>query len=69
MLSLRSFHLVFILLVIVGADLFGAWSVWYYARQGDVVVLTLGILAVLGGFGLIWYAIRLVRGMDTAHIA
>ena len=69
MLSLRSFHLVFILLVVVGADLFGAWSVWYYAEQKDAGVLVLGILAVLGGFGLIWYAIKLVRGMDNAHIA
>lgn len=33
-MSLKSFHLVFILLVIVGADMFGAWSVWYYAQQG-----------------------------------
>jgi hypothetical protein len=69
MMSLRSFHLVFILTVIVGADLFGAWSVWNYAQRGDVGLLTLGILAVLGGFGLIWYAIRLVRGMDSVHIA
>jgi hypothetical protein len=68
MLSLKNFHLVFILLAIVGADLFGAWAVWHYATQGDAVVLALGILAVLGGFGLILYAFKLVREMERVRI-
>lgn len=67
MLSLKNFHLVFILLVIVGADLFGAWAVWHHAREGDSVVLTLGILAVLGGFGLILYALKVVRELERTR--
>jgi hypothetical protein len=68
MLSLRSFHLLFILLAIVGADLFGVWAVWDWARGGDVLTLTLGIVALLGGLGLLFYALRLVRSLDRAHI-
>ena len=67
-MSLRKFHLVFILLAIVGADLFGAWAVWSYADSKDGLVLAMGIVSLIGGFGLIWYAYRLVRGMDEAHI-
>ncbi len=68
MMSLRSFHLTFILLAIVGADLFGAWAVWYYVQQKDAMILTLGIVSLLGGLGLIVYAIKLVRQLDRAHI-
>jgi len=67
-MSLRTFHLVFILLAIVGADLFGAWAIWTFAGTKDGLVLGMGILSLVGGFGLIWYAYRLVQGMDTAHI-
>jgi len=68
MLNLRSFHLGFILLAIIGADLFGAWAVRYYIQQKDVAILTIGIVAVLGGLGLVWYAVRLVRSFDRAEI-
>jgi hypothetical protein len=67
-MSLRTFHLVFILLAIVGADVFGAWAIWTYAGTEDGLVLAMGVLSLIGGFGLIWYAYRLVRGLDEAHI-
>ena len=67
-LSLRSFHLVFLLMAIVGADLFGAWAVWQYVEHKDGMILTLGIIAVLGGLGLIWYAFKLVRQLDRANV-
>jgi hypothetical protein len=66
--SLRKFHLVFILLAIVGADLFGAWAVWTYPVMRDRLVLALGVLAVLGGFGLVVYSWRLVRSLDALHV-
>jgi hypothetical protein len=66
--SLRSFHLVFLLVAIVGADLFGAWAVWQYVEQKDGMMLALGIIAVLGGLGLIWYAFKLVRQLDRANV-
>ena len=64
MLSLRSFHLFFILVAIVGADLFGVWTVWNYQRTGDSGLLAFGITCILGGVGLIFYAVRLVRSFD-----
>jgi hypothetical protein len=67
-MTLRTFHLLFIVLVVIGADLFGGWSVWRYARTGDAQILALGILGVAGGFGLIYYAWRLVRSFDAASI-
>lgn len=67
-MSLRTFHLVFILFAIVGADLFGAWAIWHYTVNGDVWMLVLGILTILGGLGLIWYAFSFVRKLDEANI-
>jgi hypothetical protein len=67
-MSLRTFHLVFILVAIVGADLFGAWAIWHYADNRDWLLLALGILAILGGLGLIWYAFRFVRSLNEANI-
>ncbi len=67
-MSLKSFHLVFILLVIVGADIFGAWGVGQFRQTGDPVILALSIFTVLGGLGLIWYVYRLVRKFESAHI-
>ena len=66
--SLRSFHLFFILLVIIGADLFGVWAVWSYERSANVLLLWLGILSLLGGLGLIAYAVAFVRKLDRAKI-
>ena len=68
MLSLRSFHLVFLLLAIVGADLFGAWAIWQYVEQKDGTMLALGLIAALGGLGLIWYTFKLVRQLDQANV-
>jgi hypothetical protein len=68
MMSLRNFHLVFILIAILGADLFGLWSVWYFTQSNDVLILSMGIVSILGGLGLIWYAVRLVRRLDAAGI-
>ena len=68
MLSLRNFHLFFIFLAIVGADLFGAWTVWNYQQTGEAGLLPLGIVCILGGVGLIFYAVHLVRSLDRSHI-
>jgi uncharacterized membrane protein YqjE len=67
-MSLRIFHLLFILLAIVGADFFGVWSIWYYTRTEDVLTLSLGIFSILGSLGLIWYAIKVVKHLDRLQI-
>jgi type IV secretory pathway TrbL component len=67
-MSLRTFHLIFILLAIVGADLFGLWAVRYHIQQDDPLMLALGIISFVGGIGLIVYAYRFVKSLDRAGI-
>ncbi|MEK6799599.1 MAG: hypothetical protein AABZ12_11585 [Planctomycetota bacterium] len=68
MLSLRGFHLLFIIVVIVAADMFGAWGVYTHTQTGEDAALYVGILSFLGSFALIAYAIWLVRKLDRAHV-
>lgn len=63
-MSLRAFHLLFILLVIVGADLFGVWAVWRYTETREVLTLVMGVVSLLGGLGLVAYAVYFVRNYD-----
>lgn len=67
-MSLRTFHLIFILLAIVCAELFGAREFWLYSLTKDAAALWLGVVSVLGGLGLSVYALFFVRKMDAAHI-
>ena len=67
-MGLRSFHLLFILLVVLGADIFGVWAVVRYARGGDAYLLALGVVTIVGGLGLVLYAIRFMRTMDAEGI-
>ncbi len=67
-MSLRAFHLVFILLAIVTAEMFGARELWSYRLTKDVVELWLGVLSLVGGLGLSVYALYFVRKLDAAGI-
>jgi hypothetical protein len=67
-MSLRNFHFVFILIVIVVADMFGAWAVWKYSQTQEMPTLVLGILSFIAGFALIGYAIWLVRKLEREKI-
>jgi len=67
-LSLRTFHLVFILIAIAGADLFGAWAINTYKTTHDPMTLVLGIVSFVGGLGLVGYALWVVNKMDRGHI-
>lgn len=68
MFSLKNFHLLFILLAIVGADLFGVWAVYQYAGSRDPATLALGIISLVGGLGLVVYALSVVRKFERLHI-
>ena len=67
-MSLRAFHLIFILLAIIGADLFGAWSIYQWTHAGSLMILVLGIVSLAGGLGLAGYAGWFVHKMEQAHI-
>lgn len=68
MFSLRTFHLVFILIAIVMTDMFGAWAVWDHSRTHNLATLLCGVLSFLAGFALIGYAIWVVRKFDRTKI-
>ena len=67
-MNLRAFHLLFILIAIMGADLFGGWAIHDYRTNGDPVILTLGIISMIGGLGLAIYVLFLVRKLDREQI-
>ena len=68
MLSLRSFHIFFIVFVVVAADLFAAWAIRDYVMSREVLSLVLGVVTIVGSLGLIAYGIWFVHKMDRAHI-
>ena len=67
-MTLKTFHLIFILFAIMGADLFGGWAVHEYRTTGDLGTLLLGIACLAGGMGLALYTIRFVRMMEQSKI-
>ena len=67
-MSLRTFHTLFILLAIVGADLFAVWCLWHWLTFAEPLILALGLVSAAGGVGLLVYEIRLMRRMDAAEI-
>lgn len=68
-MSLRIFHLVFILAAMILADMFGAWAIWHYPLTHNALSLGLGIFTLAGGLALAVYAFFLVRKLDRAGVA
>lgn len=60
-MSLRWIHLIFVLVVLIATDLFGAWAVWSYVQTGEGVRLAAGIASFIFGFAAVVYAIWVVR--------
>jgi hypothetical protein len=54
-MSLKAFHLVFIIASIVLAFGFGAWLVKNFFSEGGVMNLVFGALSFAAGVGLIFY--------------
>ncbi len=67
-MSLRIFHMVFILCAIVGSELFGGWALNHYRHDGDPVILLLGILCLVGGLGLAAYALWFTTKAEREHL-
>lgn len=66
--SLRSFHLLFILIAIILADVFGAWAIAEQTHTHDLLTLVVGWASFALSFALIGYALWVVRKMDRGHI-
>jgi hypothetical protein len=66
-MSLRWFHMLF-LLVMVMADLFGAWAIYFHGKGDDPLILGMGILSLVTGLAIAAYVAWLVQKLDTAHV-
>lgn len=65
-MSLRAFHIFFIIVSMVLAFGFGVWELVAYTHGGSGSDLALGILALLAGVGLVFYfkaVLKKLRGL------
>ena len=60
-MSLKAFHIVFILLSVLLCVGFGFWEFSRFAGEGSVLHLIGGIAALGAGAGLVLYGIRFLR--------
>ena len=67
-MSLRTFHVIFVLGSIILTELFGAWAFWRNAHQPDHSLVVAGTISLIAGFCAIIYAIWFVRKADRAHL-
>jgi len=68
MQSLKTVHLLFLLAVIIITDMFGAWAVHEHGETHDTATLVWGIISFLIGFGVIVYAVWVVRTFDKTKM-
>ena len=54
-MSLKAFHLVFIVISILFSLVFGIWGVMSYFSSERVAELVLGIISLLGSVGMSFY--------------
>jgi len=54
-MSLKAFHLVFIILSIMFTIMFGIWGVVNHGSSGKTAELVMGILSLMGTVGLSFY--------------
>ncbi len=66
-MSLRWFHLVFILVVLVLTDMFGAWALFEFAHSHEQALLVAGVVSFVLGFAAVGYSLWLVRKLDRAR--
>jgi|TARA_B100001250_G_C19809842_1_gene795224 ABC-type proline/glycine betaine transport system permease subunit len=54
-MSLKAFHLVFIVLSILFSLVFGIWAIVHYGSSEKIAELILGIISLLGTVGMSVY--------------
>jgi hypothetical protein len=60
-MSLRMFHLVFVLIAIIATDMFGGWAVWEHAQTHETSTLIVGLVSFALGFALVGYGFWVAR--------
>ena len=60
-MSLKAFHILFIVVSTVLSVFVGCWGIWDYRRSGDGMHLLIGIASFVAAGMLIWYSTWFVR--------
>ena len=60
-MSLRVFHVLFIVLSIALSAMVGAWAVQGYRQSGELASLSLAVVFFLAGFAMVVYGVRFFR--------
>jgi hypothetical protein len=64
-MSLKAFHIFFIVVSIALAVGFGVWCFRDYSRSGDGVNLALGVASFIGSVSLAWYGVWFLRKLKN----
>ena len=64
-MSLKAFHILFVVISTLGSLGFGGWGVWYYRVNGDRSALVCGIISLLVAVVLIWYGRWFLRKLKS----
>lgn len=54
-MSLKAFHLFFIIAATALCAAFGGWSISEYSARGDATYLTLAAISLVAALSLAWY--------------
>jgi hypothetical protein len=60
-MSLKAFHVFFVIVSVLCALGFGVWSMSDYSRTGNSGTLTLGIAGFIAAGALVWYGFWFLR--------
>jgi hypothetical protein len=63
--SLKAFHLFFVIVSTLCALGFGAWAIGEYLRTGSTGVLILGVLGFVAAAALVWYGLWFLRKLKN----
>ena len=64
-MSLKAFHIVFVVASILLAFFVGGWLLVDYQASGELAELIVGILCVLAGIGLVCYGKSVLRKLKN----
>ena len=68
-MSLKAFHVFFLVLSVLCALGFGAWAVADFLRTGRGAILALGVLGFAAAAALVWYGLWFLRKLkDVSYL-
>lgn len=57
-MSLRLFHVIFIVVSVLLSVFVGGWGIWFFSTTGQASGLALSAVFILMGVALVWYGNR-----------